>query len=122
MSSQESSPAHAFRWVLHEKFIGIAYQHDPAGTVPARRASRLGEVRAALSDEDSRLEPTLERSGSFRAWLKTVTFRAWRDYVESHPRFVALDTTSAEAGQSRPDRKEAMAVVKHKVQERTWEA
>jgi RNA polymerase sigma factor (sigma-70 family) len=73
-----------------------------------------------------------DRSGSFRAWLKTVTFRAWRDYVESQPRFVALDTTSAEAGQALVNMieeefdvellKEAMTIVKDKVQEKTWEA
>ena len=77
---------------------------------------------------------------SFRAWLKTVTHHAWRDYVESQRRAVrgsgdsqvrqALETV--EAGENllehldeefeRAQLEEALERMRERVEEKTWQA
>jgi RNA polymerase sigma-70 factor (ECF subfamily) len=73
-----------------------------------------------------------DRSGSFRSWLKTVTFRAWRDYADAHVPHKGLDTGKIEAGESLVQHLEeefdlellqgAMALVKERVKPKTWDA
>ena len=76
-------------------------------------------------------------SRSFRAWLKTVTHHAWRDYVERQSRLgrgsgdsSALDRVEAgqalaaclEEAYDQDLLREAMARVQIRVERRTWEA
>jgi RNA polymerase sigma-70 factor (ECF subfamily) len=83
---------------------------------------------------------TYDPSKSFRAWLKTVTHHAWRDFVEGHNRpgagsgdtqvlerlqsVAARDNLVAELDEefARDLLEEAMARVRLRVQPHTWQA
>jgi RNA polymerase sigma factor (sigma-70 family) len=81
-----------------------------------------------------------DRSGSFRAWLKTVTYHAWRDYLDGQQRAgqgsgdsaVLAALEAVEAGDDLARRlqeefdlellQEAAARVRLRVKPHTWEA
>jgi RNA polymerase sigma-70 factor (ECF subfamily) len=95
------------------------------------------EVLLALSGQMSRF--VYNPAGSFRAWLKTVAYRAWCRFLESRQRhgFVGgpdaqavLESTAARDDLLRQLEEEsdrallelAMARVRRRVQPQTWEA